>query len=642
MFWEGTETQSREPPCSAGSPFKCTTIKIKPGDGSVPRLHGPRHAHAVATVSVGPGGSGPCAASRTVPRPCAAAVRSGAGQALGAQNRARAARGDAGCADGRVSRHGRSDPRWARIHLPKARKVLGHVTPVPQPKGLARGHLAHHGHARVSLLPPRLPRGTACSGGADGRAREPEVLSPLVPCATFSCPLPAWGALLYGLLSPATVPGHARSAGVPAPPSSPRILQRTAKGAPWAQATELGPGRATERSRTQCPQGGESPVDAEAREGGLKQATPTPPGRREEPGRGQAERGRGRGQVPDTLLLDPKPALHSCSSSSQASTQAKHKTSFRKGRAGPAPSPAGPAPSPAGPAPSPAGPAPKRGWGGAPSSGACCHGKPSCPHAPGAGALVAVCVLLATVPIATACVWPPLLPGAPPSAQSGGQSGGLEYWSGDWVASLHFSGGCARQWDVCLRDRGRETRHPRLRGGRRHGVTTGASGASLSTVWSQSRAESCLAVGGWPEPLSWGWDSGAIWGWGGSSCPAALGGAPRARPRPSCGLPRSSEPGALGSYRWPRGQEPHRGGQPPSPQAAWLCLQPTESGKAWRKMPDTQRHRLNRACGRVAAVQGPERGQGGSSAVTGGPAPGPWGGDREGALCSSGTRASRL
>lgn len=124
----------------------------------------------------------------------------------------------------------------------------------------------------------------------------------------------------------------------------------------------------------------------------------------------------------------------------------------------------------------------------------------------------------------------------------------------------------------------------------------------------------------------------------------------RPRRRPPCPpraflwgrLPRSSEPGALGSYRWPRGQEPHRGGQPPSPQAAWLCLQPTESGKAWRKMPDTQRHRLNRACGRVAAVQGPERGQGGSSAVTGGPAPGPWGGDREGALCSSGTRASRL
>lgn len=144
-------------------------------------------------------------------------------------------------------------------------------------------------------------------------------------------------------------------------------------------------------------------MDAEAREGGLKQATPTPPGRREEPGRGRAGRGRGRGRVPDTLLLDPKPALHSCSSSSQASTQAKHKTSFRKGRAGPAPSPAGPAPSPAGPAP-------KRGWGGAPSSGACCHGKPSCPHAPGAGALVAVCVLLATVPIATACVWPRFFP----------------------------------------------------------------------------------------------------------------------------------------------------------------------------------------------------------------------------------------
>lgn len=135
-----------------------------------------------------------------------------------------------------------------------------------------------------------------------------------------------------------------------------------------------------------------------------------------------------------------------------------------------------------------------------------------------------------------------LLPGAPPSAQSGGRSGGLEYWSGDWVASLRFSGGCARQWDVCVRDRGRETRYPHLRGGRGHGVTTGASGASLSTVWSQSRAESCLAVGGWPgpheccaEPRSWGWDSGAIWGWGGSSCPAALGGAPRARPRPSCG-----------------------------------------------------------------------------------------------------------
>lgn len=124
----------------------------------------------------------------------------------------------------------------------------------------------------------------------------------------------------------------------------------------------------------------------------------------------------------------------------------------------------------------------------------------------------------------------------------------------------------------------------------------------------------------------------------------------RPRRRPPCSppaflwgrLPRSSEPGALGSYRWPRGQEPHRGGQPPSPQAAWWCLQPTESGKEWRKMPDTQRRRLNRACGRVAAVQGPERGQGGSSAVTGGPAPGPWGGDREGALCSSGTRASRL
>lgn len=520
---------------------------------------------------------------------CAVGGRTGAGcsEPRAQHEGTRGAHAD-GRADGRVSRRGRSDPRWARIHLPKARKVLGHVTPVPQPKGLARGHLAHHGHARVSLLPPRLPRGTACSGGADGRAREPEVLSPLVPCATFSCPLPAWGALLYGLLSPATVPGHARSAGVPAPPpSSPRILPRTSTGAPWAQATELGPGRATERSRTQCPQGGESPVDAEAREGGLKQAAPTPPGRREEPGRGRARRGRGRGRVPDTLLLDPKPALHSCSSSSQASTQAKHKTSFRKGRAGPAPSPAGPAPSPAGPAP-------KRGWGGAPSSGACCHGKPSCPHAPGAGALVAVCVLLATVPIATACVWPPLLPGAPPSAQSGGQSGGLEYWSGDWVASLHFSGGCARQWDVCLRDRGRETRHPRLRGGRGHGVTTGVSGASLSTVWSQSCAESCLAVGGWPEPheccaepRSWGWDSGAIWGWGGSSCPAALGGAPRARPRPSCGggCHAPASPALWAPTAGPGDRNPTEEGSPRPLRLPGCVFSPQNLGRRGEKCP---------------------------------------------------------
>lgn len=164
---------------------------------------------------------------------CAVGGRTGAGRSepRAQHEGTRGAHAD-GRADGRVSRRGRSDPRWARIHLPKAQKVLGHVTPVPQPKGLARGHLAHHGHARVSLLPPRLPPGTACSGGADGRAREPEVLSPLVPCATFSCPLPAWGALLYGLLSPATVPGHARSAGVPAPPSSPRILPRTSMGAP--------------------------------------------------------------------------------------------------------------------------------------------------------------------------------------------------------------------------------------------------------------------------------------------------------------------------------------------------------------------------------------------------------------------------
>lgn len=98
VFWEGTETQSRELPCSAGSPFKCTTIKIKPGDGSVPRLHGPRRAHAVATVSV------PAALGRARPRgPFRAPAQRLCGRGQDrrwALRTARAARGDAGRARG--------------------------------------------------------------------------------------------------------------------------------------------------------------------------------------------------------------------------------------------------------------------------------------------------------------------------------------------------------------------------------------------------------------------------------------------------------------------------------------------------------------------------------------------------------------
>lgn len=125
---------------------------------------------------------------------------------------------------------------------------------------------------------------------------------------------------------------------------------------------------------------------------------------------------------------------------------------------------------------------------------------------------------------------------------------------------------------------------------------------------------------------------------------ASLGGAPH--PAPAPGLPV----GAAATLRLARrsgplpparGQELHGGGQPPSPQAARWRLQPTEFGKARRKTPGTQTCRLNRARGAVVAVRGPQRGQQGSL-VTGGPAPGPWGGDREEALCSSGTRASRL
>lgn len=326
----------------------------------MPRLHGPRRAHAVATVSV------PAALGRAWPRgPFRAPAQRLCGRGQDrrwALRTARAARGDAGRARGWArtgARTGVSPAAAGLIHGGLESTYLRHgrcwVTshPSPSPRDwLAVTLPTTATPASPSSLPgcpaARPAVGVQTAGLVSQRSfllsspvpRSPVPFLPGEPFSTAFCPPP---------LSQAT---HEASAGVPAPPSSPRILQRTATGAPWAQATELGPGRATERSRTQCPQGGESPVDAEAREGGLKQAPPTPPGRREEPGRGRAGRGRGRGRVPDTLLLDPKPALHSCSSSSQASTQAKHKTSFRKGRAGPAPSPAGPAPAPPAPPPS--------------------------------------------------------------------------------------------------------------------------------------------------------------------------------------------------------------------------------------------------------------------------------------------------
>lgn len=104
---------------------------------------------------------------------------------------------------------------------------------------------------------------------------------------------------------------------------------------------------------------------------------------------------------------------------------------------------------------------------------------------------------------------------------------------------------------------------------------------------------------------------------------AAPGGAPRACSRLPVGAAatlqlaqRSGPPPAA------RGTGTPRRRAAPSPRAARCRLQPTEFGKPWRKTPDTQTCRLNRACGRAAAVRGPHGGQRGSS-VTGGQCPAP-------------------
>lgn len=132
----------------------------------------PRSGHRL-----GPGGSGPCAASRTVPRPCAAAVRSGAGQALGAQNRARSTRG-----------------RGARTRMGARTGVS------PAATGLIHGGLEstylRHGRCWVTSHPSPSPRDWLA-------VTLPTTATPASPSSLPGCPAarPAVGVQTAGLVS---------------------------------------------------------------------------------------------------------------------------------------------------------------------------------------------------------------------------------------------------------------------------------------------------------------------------------------------------------------------------------------------------------------------------------------------------------